>query len=223
MNSVILNLPMTIKYLGHASFLIKTKDARVVTDPYDPSIGMKFPKVEAEIVTVSHSHADHSRANLVGGSPHVFDWPGEYEKSGVRIFGYKSYHDKEKGAQRGENILFKIEAEGISVLHCGDMGVLPDDKLADEIGDIDILLVPVGGHYTIDAGEAVELIKQLEPSIAIPMHYNHSKLDQKVFKEVASLDEFLKKYDGAKSPPEDQLVVKKDDLTEESRLVVLNF
>ena len=214
---------MTIKYLGHASFFIKTKDARVVTDPYDSSIGMKFPKTEADIVTVSHKHPDHSRADLVTGNPQVFDWPGEYEKSGVRIFGYKSYHDKEKGAQRGENILFKIEAEGISILHCGDMGVLPDDKLQDEIGDIDILLMPVGGHYTIDAAEAIELIKHLEPSIAIPMHYNHSKLDQKTFKDVAPLEEFLKKYDGAKSAPEDQLIIKKDDLTEEPRLVVLNF
>lgn len=214
---------MTIKYLGHASFFIKTKDARVVTDPYDSGIGMKFPKVEAEIVTVSHSHSDHSKVGEVGGNPQVFNWPGEYEKMGVRIFGHKSYHDKEKGAQRGENILFKIESEGISVLHCGDMGVIPDDKLTDEIGDVDILLVPVGGYYTIDAGEAIELAKHLEPSIIIPMHFNHSKLDQKVFKDVAPLDDFLKKYEGPKSAPEDQLVVKKEELAEEPRLVVLNF
>ncbi|OGK18923.1 hypothetical protein A3G67_01435 [Candidatus Roizmanbacteria bacterium RIFCSPLOWO2_12_FULL_40_12] len=214
---------MQIKYLGHASFFIKTKDARVVTDPYDPSIGMKFPKTEGDIVTVSHSHPDHSKANQVQGDPLLIDWPGEYEKNGVRVFGYKSYHDKKKGEERGENILFKIESEGISVLHCGDMGVLPDDKLKDEIGEVDILLVPVGGFYTIDAGEAIELIKQIEPAIVIPMHYNHPKLDQKVFKNLTTLDEFVKKFDGPKAEPADQLTVKKEDLAEEPHLVVLNI
>lgn len=213
---------MTIKYLGHSSFFIKSKDARVVTDPYDPSIGIKFPKIEADIVTVSHEHSDHSRADLVQGAPLIIDWPGEFEKNGVRIFGYKSWHDKEKGAQRGENILYKIEVEDISILHCGDMGVIPDDKLLDEIGEVDILLVPVGGYYTIDSAEAVELIKAVEPAIAIPMHYNDIKrLDQKTFKEVAPLEEFVKKWEGAKVT-EDQLVIKKEDLTEETRLVILN-
>ena len=213
---------MTIKYLGHASFFIKSKDARVVTDPYDPSIGIKFPKIEADIVTVSHDHPDHARPDLVQGAPLIIDWPGEFEKNGVRIFGYKSWHDKEKGAQRGENILFKIEIENISILHCGDMGVIPDDKLLDEIGEVDILLVPVGGHYTIDSSEAISFIKAVEPSIAIPMHYNDpSKLDQKVFKELTTLDEFAKKFEGAKVT-EDQLTIKKDELTEETRLVILN-
>jgi hypothetical protein len=105
---------MEIKYLGHASFLIKTKTAKIVTDPFDPQmVGLKFPKVEAEIVTVSHNHQDHNQVALVLGNPTVFDWPGEFEKMNVRIFGFKTYHDKEKGAKRGENIIFKIEAEGI--------------------------------------------------------------------------------------------------------------
>lgn len=153
---------MQIKYLGHASFFIKTKDARAVTDPFDPKmVGLKFPKTEADVVTISHHHPDHDKSDAVAGTPLVLDWPGEYEKNGVRIFGFKSFHDKNQGSERGENILFKFEAENVSILHCGDMGVVPDQALLDEIGDIDILMVPVGGFYTIGPEDAVEVVKKL--------------------------------------------------------------
>ncbi len=100
---------MEIKYLGHSSFLIKTKDAKIVTDPFDPIVtGIKFPKIEADVVTVSHDHRDHNQAKLVDGNPLIIDMPGEYEKKGVRIFGYRSYHDKKQGTERGEVILYKI-------------------------------------------------------------------------------------------------------------------
>ncbi len=212
---------MQIKYLGHASFFIKTKEAKVVTDPFDPKmVGMKFPKTEADIVTVSHHHHDHDKVDLVSGKPLVLDWPGEYEKSGVRIFGFKSYHDQKQGAERGENILFKFEAENITLLHCGDMGVIPGQELLDEIGDIDILMVPVGGFYTIGPDEAVELIKKIEPSIVIPMHYNDpSALDQKTVDKLSTLEDFLKKFGIEKSELVDQLTIKKEELGEETKIV----
>ncbi len=212
---------MEIKYLGHASFFIKTKDARVVTDPFHPNIGIKFPKTEADIVTVSHEHEDHSNIKDISGSPLVIDWPGEFEKNKVRIIGYKSYHDKKQGAERGENILYKIEAEGITILHCGDLGVVPDDKLLDEIGDVDILCVPVGGFYTIDSSEAVELIKTMEPSIIIPMHYNHPRLNQETFANLTPVEVFLKKMNVENGGPLPKLVVKKEDLIEEEMKVVV--
>jgi len=191
---------MEIKYLGHASFLIKTKKAKIVTDPFDPQmVGLKFPKVEADIVTISHQHQDHNRSDLVLGNPTVFDWPGEFEKMGVRIFGFKTYHDKEKGAKRGENIVFKIEIEGISLVHCGDLGLVPDDDFLDRLGNVDILLVPVGGGYTIDSSEAYELVKKIEPKIVIPMHYNNPKLNQEVFGSLSSVEEFTKKF-GIENP-----------------------
>ncbi len=212
---------MVIKYIGHASFLIRTKTAKVITDPYDPKmVGIKFPKTEADIVTTSHQHPDHNKIDVVSGDPLIVDWPGEYEKNGVRIFGYKSYHDKKQGAERGENILFKIEAENITLLHCGDMGVIPDQELLDEIGDVDILMVPVGGFYTITADEAVEVVKKIEPSIVIPMHYNDPALDQKVFAKLTTLDEFLKKFGIEKKQLVDELTIKKEDLeAEETRIV----
>jgi len=181
--------------------------------------GIKFPKTEADIVTVSHQHSDHNFTSAITGEPLVVDWPGEFEKNGVRIFGYKSYHDKQQGAERGENILYKIEAENMSILHCGDMGIVPDQVLLDEMGEIDILMVPVGGFYTIDAEEAVEVVKKVEPSIVIPMHYNDPALDQKIFGKLTALDEFLKKFGIDKAEAVDQLTVKKENLDEEMKII----
>jgi L-ascorbate metabolism protein UlaG (beta-lactamase superfamily) len=212
---------MQIKYIGHASFFIKTKQARVVTDPYDPkAVGLKFPKIEADIVMISHSHPDHNKPSGVSGNPLVIAWPGEYEKKGVRISGFKSYHDKQQGAQRGENILYKLEAENISLLHCGDMGVIPGQELLDEIGDIDILMIPVGGFYTIDPDEAAEVVKKIEPSLVIPMHYNDpAVLNQKTFGKLATLGEFMKKFGVEKPELVDQLVIRKEELGEEMKIV----
>src|SRR3990167_3744091 len=215
---------MEIKYLGHSAFFIKTKTARVVTDPFDPQmVGLKFPKIEADIVTVSHEHQDHDKSSLVSGDLLVINLPGEYEKRGVRVFGYKSYHDKNQGKDRGENTLFKIEAEDITMLHCGDLGHVLQDSLLDEIGDVDVLLVPVGGHFTIDAEDAITVVKAIDPAIVIPMHYNHQGLNQKVFSSIAPLEEFLKKYGNPPIEPVDQLTIKKEDLTDEMKLVVMNI
>ncbi len=211
---------MQIKYIGHASFFIKTKTARVVTDPFDPKmVGLKFPKTEADIVTISHQHQDHNFLGQISGEPLVVDWPGEFEKSGVRVFGYKTYHDKEQGVKRGENILYKIEAEDISLLHCGDLGMVLSEETVDEIGEVDIIFIPVGGFYTIDASDAQEVVKRVEPSIVIPMHYGSPQLNQETFKELSPISEFLEKYGVSESQTVDQLVVKKEDLVAEEMKV----
>ena len=219
---------MEIKYLGHASFLIKTKTARIVTDPYDPvAVGFKFPKTEADIVTISHQHEDHNQSKNIlginGVSPLVIDMPGEFEKNGVRIFGFQSFHDKKQGAERGENILYKFEAEGISVLHCGDLGVIPEESFLESIGEVDILMVPVGGFYTIDAEEAVQLVRKIEPSIVIPMHYNHSRLNQKNFGQLTGINEFTKKFGLENLPPLPKLVYKKEEMEQEMKIIVLEL
>ena len=215
---------MQLKYLGHSSFLIKTKDAKVVTDPFDPkAVGMKFPKQEADVVTFSHHHPDHDYGAGVSTEALVVDWAGEYEKKGVRITGYPTFHDKEKGAQRGENTIFKIEADDISILHCGDLGHTLTDELVDEIGDVDVLLIPVGGHYTIDIADAINVIHKIEPAIIIPMHYNHKGLDQKVYKDVTGLDEFVAKYGSTPSETLDVLTMKKEDVPEDTKLIVMKM
>lgn len=209
---------MEIKYLGHSSFLIKTKEAKLVTDPYDPKmIGVKFPKVEADIVTVSHDHKDHNQTQLVvapeGGERLIIDLPGEFEKKGIRVFGFSSFHDDKKGEERGENILYKIEGDGVSVLHCGDLGFVPDDSFVDLVGSVDVLMIPVGGVYTIDADQAAAFIKKIEPSIVIPMHYGWEKL--------APVSDFLKKMGVEKITPVPKLLVKPEELEEELKVVLL--
>ena len=215
---------MEIKYLGHASFYLKTSKAKVITDPFDPSmVGLPYPAREADIVTVSHQHQDHNFLAKIKGEPLVIDLPGEYEKKGVRITGFLSYHDKKKGAERGENILFKFEIEGVNILHCGDLGLVPEEEFIEELGEVDILLIPVGGIYTIDPKEAVTLIRGIEPSIVIPMHYNHDRLNQEVFGKLSTLEDFLKEMGIPEVEPQESLKVKKEDLTGELQVVVLKI
>ena len=211
---------MEIKYLGHSSFLIKTKTAKIVTDPFDPGmVGIKFPKTEADIVTISHNHKDHNQFKNVSGingvDPLTIDMPGEFEKLGVRIFGFQSFHDKTQGSERGENILYKFESEGISVLHCGDLGVIPEESFLETIGEIDILLVPVGGIYTIDSEEAFQLVKKVEPAIVIPMHYGSGKL--------APVSDFTKKFGLDNLVPLPKLVYKKEEIEQEMKVIVLEI
>lgn len=213
---------MEIKYLGHASFLIKSKNARLITDPFDSQmVGIKLPKIEADVVTISHHHQDHDFMACVSGEPLVIDLPGEYERRGFRIFGYPSYHDKVAGKERGKNTLFKIETESIRVLHCGDLGFVPDEKFLETLGEIDILLVPVGGYYTIDAKEALSLAKKIEPAIIIPMHYATEKHNPQVFGKIATVDDFLREVHQTPEP-QDKLVIKKEDLAEmEMKVIIL--
>lgn len=213
---------MEIKYVGHASFLIKTKNARIVTDPFESNyIGIKFPKTEADIVTVSHSHNDHNGSAQIGGNPIILDWPGEYEKLSVRVFGFPSFHDKTQGSERGENVMYKFEVEGISVLHCGDLGHIPDNDFIDNIGEVDILMVPVGGFYTIDATEAVALVKKIDPSIVLPMHYNAFDLKPEIFGQMTDINEFLKQNGVEAAEPIDKLVVKKEELVDDTTKIVV--
>ncbi|MCX6731991.1 MAG: MBL fold metallo-hydrolase [Candidatus Roizmanbacteria bacterium] len=210
---------MEIKYLAHSSFLIKTKDAKVVMDPFDPKfVGLKFSKQEADVVTISHAHKDHSFTELIEGTPLILTWPGQFEKKGVRIWGFSSFHDKVEGKERGENVMYKIESEGVSILHCGDLGAIPSDAQIDEIGDVNILLVPVGGKYALTAEEAIHLIKKVEPAIVIPMHYGRPDL---AIEGLAPLEDFLKKMGGEQIEPLDKLVVKREDFAVDAAMKVV--
>ncbi|MFA9289121.1 MAG: MBL fold metallo-hydrolase [Weeksellaceae bacterium] len=213
---------MEIKYIGHSSFQIKTKMARIITDPYDPKmVGMAYPKVEADIVTLSHEHPDHNyREGIKSEGALMLDWPGEYEKQEVRVYGFQTYHDKDQGAERGENVMFKFETEDMSVLHCGDLGHQLTQELIEQIGEIDILILPVGGFYTINAEEAAKVVREIEPTIVIPMHYNHGGLDPKTFEQLQPLETFLKEMSAENVEPLDKFVVKKDDLTNADMKVV---
>ncbi len=182
--NVNLSIPMDITYLGHSSFKIKGKIASVVTDPYNSDkVGFKFPKTEADIVTVSHSHDDHNNFGEVVNVKKVVSGPGEYEVNGVSIIGIQTFHDDKKGQERGKNTVYVIEIEGIRLLHLGDLGHKLDEATVKEVGNIDVLFIPVGGTYTIDAKTAVIVQKQIGPSVIIPMHYGD---------KLAPVEDFLK-------------------------------
>lgn len=215
---------MEISYLGHSSFKIKGKNAVVVTDPYDSHmVGLKFPKVEADIVTVSHQHADHNFVEVVEGTPVIISGPGEYEVKGVKIIGIISYHDDVSGSKRGKNTIYRIRVDGVSLVHAGDLGHKLDDRTLEMLDDVDILMVPVGGFYSLSASEASELISQLSPKIIIPMHYNHPKLNQKDFGQLSYVDAFLKEMGKEVLLPVEKLSVTKDKLPAEPQVVVLEL
>lgn len=207
--------------MGHSSFRIKTKNTLIVTDPYD-GIGIKMPRVKADIVTISHAHHDHNFIEAVEGTeahpePFVISGAGEYEVSGVFILGIGSYHDASGGSERGKNTIYLITAEGLRLCHLGDLGYLPEEKVIEELSQADILLVPVGGTYTIGAKKAAEIINQIEPEIVIPMHYKIPGLNL----DLASVDDFLEEMGIEKGKKLPKLSLRKETLPEEREVVVL--
>ncbi len=214
---------MDITYLGHASFRIRGKSASVVTDPFDPDmIGLKFPKhVEADIVTVSHEHKDHNSVSQIEGSPFVIHGPGEYEIKGIGVVGTSSFHDDKKGAERGKNTIYRIEVDGVSIVHLGDLGHILSADQVDELDGVNILMVPVGGFYTISASQAVQVINDIDPSIVIPMHYGRPDMQGKGLSQLAPCSVFLKEIGKESVIPQPKLVISKDKLPAEMQVVVL--
>jgi L-ascorbate metabolism protein UlaG (beta-lactamase superfamily) len=215
---------MEIKYLGHSCFSLKGKDASVITDPFDEKmVGLKLGKLSTDIVTISHEHPDHNKREDIEGDPIIIDLPGEYEKKGIRVTGIATYHDKTKGEERGKNTIFKIEIDGVSILHCGDLGHELSDEALEELGEVHVLLVPVGGFYTIAADDAVRIIKQVEPSLVIPMHYNQEGVNPELGSKLAPVDDFLAKIGVGPQEKVKKLAVKKEELTGDMKVVVMDI
>ncbi|MFH1509642.1 MAG: MBL fold metallo-hydrolase [Candidatus Nealsonbacteria bacterium] len=216
---------MNINWYGQSCFLItsvrgKGEVTNIIIDPFDESIGLRVPKMEANVLLTTHDHKDHNNAKAVSGNPFLINGPGEYEVKEVFIQGIQSYHDENSGKDRGVNTIYTLETEDIKICHLGDLGQkeLTSEQL-EQIGDVDILMIPVGGNFTISAKEAGKIMSQIGPSIVIPMHYSIPKLKIKL----DSLDLFLKAV-GVKSPETlAKLSIKKKDIvSEESKVIVLN-
>lgn len=212
---------MDIYWYGQALFKLKGKGATVVIDPYESDfVGFKVPKdLEADVVLITHQHQDHNNSSLVPGQPMVFSGPGEYEVKGVVITGVQSFHDNQEGKERGLNTIYQLNIDGLNVVHLGDLG---QHKLTEEqinqIGQVDILLIPVGGVYTINGKEATEIIAELEPKIIIPMHYAVPGLKF----PLEEVDKFKKEMGAEEVVPQAKLSMTKEKLPEEPMVVVLN-
>ena len=163
---------MQITWYGHSCFLLTSESGySILTDPCDPETGYELSDLVCDAVTISHEHHDHNCLAIVAGTPEIIRTPGKHIAGGISVKGFTNYHDNEKGAKRGENIVFLYEIDGLKILHLGDLGHMLPDETIKTIGDVDVLLAPIGGVFTINAKAATELSDRLNAKVLIPMHY----------------------------------------------------
>lgn len=211
---------MVISWFGHSCFRLEGKETSLLIDPFSKEIGLKPPRVKDQAVLITHEHYDHNDLEGVGQETMIIKTPGEYEIGGVYVHGIPSFHDNVGGTERGPNTIYWIKFEDISVCHLGDLGQAKlDDQQLDLIGDVDVLLVPIGGKYTINYKEAVEVVGQIEPKIIIPMHYKVPGLNI----DIETADKFLKEIGLAPEKIDKLKVTAKTLPQEEMKLVVLSL
>lgn len=211
---------MTITWFGQSCFRIEAKEGSILIDPFSPDIGLKPPKIKDDLVLVTHEHYDHNNTGGAGPETFIIRTPGEYEKNGVAVLGVRSFHDKSEGKERGPNTIYVVKCEDMTLCHLGDLG---QEKLTEqqveEIGDVDILMVPVGGNYTIDHKEAVGVISQVEPKLVMPMHYKVKGLES----DIESADKFVKELGLTPEKVDKFKIAKKNLPAEEIKLIMFNL
>lgn len=196
---------MDVTWHGHGCFRLRGRNATVVTDPFPPALGTRLPKLEADLVTISHAHPNHShREAVVNKDAFLVDGPGEYEVKGIAVFGIRSFHDNQQGAEHGLNTIYVIEVDEIRICHLGDLGHALDDSIIESIGTpIDVLLVPVGGGTSLGAEKAAEVVRAIEPRWVVPMHYRVPGLKT----ELDGVETFLKEMGAHDAVAQGKLVV----------------
>ncbi len=214
---------MKIKYYGHAAFLItSSRGLKIIMDPYESGAyggQLAYGKIndQADIAMTSHDHADHNDTQSLPGSPQIVKGSGTQSVKGLSIKGIATYHDPSKGSERGGNTIFTFTVDGMKVCHLGDLGHVLSEKEIAEIGPVDILLVPVGGHFTIDAREATKVGEQIKPKVLIPMHFKTEKCGF----PIAPVDDFLKGKADIKRPKSSEASFDQASLPSRTEIVVL--
>ena len=210
---------MEISWLGHSCFRIRGAQTTILTDPYSPGLGYSLGKPTARIVTVSHQHPGHSYTQGIGGEPKVVAGPGEYEVSGVLIIGMATFHDGQEGRERGKNTVYLMDVDEVSVCHLGDLGHVLNTEQVEEMENVDVLLLPVGGVSTINATIAAEVVRQLEPKVVVPMHYKTEALKR----ELEPVDRFLKEMGLSEVSSQPKLSVTKTTLPITTQVFLLEY
>ncbi len=210
---------MEITWLGHSCFRIKGKQGTAITDPYPPGLGYSLGKVNADVVTVSHQHPGHSYVQGVGGEPKLVTGPGEYEINSILIIGIGTFHDEERGAKRGKNTVYLLEVDDISVCHLGDLGHSLTAEQVEEIGNVDVLLLPVGGVSTIEVAKAAEVARRLEPKIVVPMHYKTPAINW----QLEPADKFLKEMGVQEVNSQPKLSCTRANLPASMQVIMLDY
>jgi L-ascorbate metabolism protein UlaG (beta-lactamase superfamily) len=208
-----------LTWLGHACFRLRGKEAVLLMDPVGRHLGYDMSKTRADIVTVSHQHPGHNHVEGVRGDFTTIDGPGEYEIKDVFITGVRTYHDGERGAVHGHNTVYTVHLDDIVVCHLGDLGhTLSSDQL-EQIGDVDVLLVPAGGG-SLSATKAAEVISQIEPGLVVPMHY--ATTPEAAVDGLETIDKFSREMGLHDPVGRDKLTVRKSDIPEQIQVVILN-
>lgn len=210
---------MNIKWLQHACFLLTAENGtRVLTDPPHEYTGYKPGKTAADIVTMSHQHKDHCDIQMAEGKFIAIDKPGKYSYKNIQVNGIHTFHDEFEGSKRGNNIIFVFDIDGLRVCHCGDLGHQLSVKQLEEIGKVDILLVPVGSVYTIDYAGAIKVMESLKPKVTIAMHFKTQALTF----ELDTPDKFVE-LTGARRLSVDNIEICKDTIGEIPSVILLNY
>jgi L-ascorbate metabolism protein UlaG (beta-lactamase superfamily) len=213
---------VTVKWLGHSSFLISEDDGlKIVTDPFDDTVGYPMPDESADVCMVSHDHFDHNCVSIIKGKPEVVRGTGEKKAKGIQFKGVASFHDEKGGSERGENTMWTFELGGIKFAHAGDLGVDLDESQTQQIGAVDVLFVPTGGFYTIDAATATKVVERLKPKVVIPMHYKTAFLGDSF--PLAGVDEFLKGKERIVRAEGNSVTFARESLPAETTVYVLQY
>ncbi len=211
---------LSIGWYGHAMFLLEDdKGIRVVTDPYDPSIGYAFPDIKADVVLVSHDHYDHNNAAAVGGNPSVLRGAGIAEAAGMTFTGITTFHDQSSGSERGSNIVFRWEMGGLSIAHLGDLGHELSPDQAEQLRGLDVMMLPVGGTFTIDDEQAYRLVRLLEPRLVVPMHY----LTKMLSFPIRGVEPFSSRFDVVHEWGSDFAYLSREILPDKTQVLVLDY
>ena len=212
---------MKVRWLGHASFLLTSDDGtRVVIDPYGSVENLNYDPIDetADIVTVSHGHRDHNNVAAVRGNPEVVEGAGVRQVKGIEFTGISTFHDASQGSERGANTIFCFTLDGVRVCHLGDLGHRLSDADVAEIGEIDVLLIPVGGHFTVDAAAATETCDALKPRVVIPMHFKNDKCAY----PIADVEPFLEGRPAVRRAGDSEIELRKEELPQATETVVLD-
>ena len=210
---------MEITWYGHACFRLREKGVTIITDPYDKSLGYVLPRLRADVVTSSHPSPGHAAISAIKGTPKALVGPGEYEVHGVFITGIPTRHAHKRGQPDERNTVFLFDFDGLSVCHLGDLGHLLSEEQVEAIGEVGVLLIPVGGGRTLDASQAAEVVSQIEPRIVIPMHYRTPACSRQLDK----LDKFLRTMGISGVETQPSLTVSATNLPGETQVVVLEY
>ena len=211
---------MNIKWLGHASFLITSSDGtKIITDPYETGMGIDYGEIQesADVVVVSHGHPDHNNVSAVKGNPQTVTDPGTKTIKNIEFKGTPTFHDDEGGKQRGPNTVFSFTVDSLKTCFLGDLGHQLTSEQVSQIGDVDVLLIPVGGFYTIDAKTATQVCSTLGPKVVIPMHCKTDKCQY----PIASVDEFVKDKANVRRESSSHVDITQEKLPQETEIVVL--